>query len=148
MEEDIKIVEELVRNNYLEDLGYLRDNNHYIRFNQALENLIKGYREKEESEKYLYDAYQDAGKKMFEYAEKCDELEKEIESWKKYSNEQEENITEKNNKICDLEFEIENKDKVIDLMARAIDNYDAQLEINTFKNKEHVKEYFKKKVEE
>ena len=48
MEEDIKIVEELVRNNYLEDLGYLRDNNHYIRFNQALENLIKGYRELEE----------------------------------------------------------------------------------------------------
>ena len=46
-----------------------------------------------------------------------------------------------------LEFEIENKDKVIDLMARAIDNYDAQLVINTFKNKEHVKEYFKKKVE-
>ena len=77
-----------------------------------------------------------------------DRTEKEIESWKKYSNEQEENITEKNNKICDLEFEIENKDKVIDLMARAIDNYDAQLVINTFKNKEHVKEYFKKKVEE
>ena len=44
MEEDIKIVEELVRNNYLEDLGYLRDDNHYIRFNQALENLIKGYK--------------------------------------------------------------------------------------------------------
>ena len=43
MEEDIEIVEELVRNNYLEDLGYLRDNNHYIRFNQALENLIKRY---------------------------------------------------------------------------------------------------------
>ena len=55
MEEDIKIVEELVRNNYLEDLGYLRDNNHYIRFNQALENLIKGYRELEEQiDKHVY----------------------------------------------------------------------------------------------
>lgn len=53
MEEDIKIIEELVRNNYLEDLGYLRENNHYIRFNQALENLIKGYRELEEDNKEL-----------------------------------------------------------------------------------------------
>lgn len=33
---------------YLEELGYLRENNHFIRFNQALENLIKGYRELEE----------------------------------------------------------------------------------------------------
>ena len=33
--------------------------------------------------------------------------------------------------------------KQIDLMARAIDNYDSQLEINTFKDKEHVKQYFK-----
>lgn len=40
---------------------------------QAIENLIKGYREKEESEKYLYDAYQDAGKKMFEYAEQLED---------------------------------------------------------------------------
>lgn len=53
MEEDIKIVEELVEHNYLEDLGYLRDNNHYIRFNQALENLIKGYRELEKENKLL-----------------------------------------------------------------------------------------------
>lgn len=35
--------------------------------------------------------------------------EKELESWKKYCDEQEENITEKNNKICDLEFKIENQ---------------------------------------
>jgi len=46
-----------------------------------LEGLIKYHerkayedriRELEESEKYLYDAYQDAGKKMFEYAEKLE----------------------------------------------------------------------------
>lgn len=36
------------------------------------------YAEKEESEQYLYDAYQDAGKKMFEYAEKCEKLERQI----------------------------------------------------------------------
>lgn len=38
--------------------------------------------------------------------------------------------------------------KIIDLMARAIDNYDSQLEINTFKNKEHIIDFFTNKVEE
>lgn len=37
-------------------------------------------------------------------------------------------------------------DKQIDLMARAIDNYDSQLVINTFKDKEHVKQYFKRRA--
>ena len=37
--------------------------------------------------------------------------------------------------------------KQIDLMARAIDNYDSQLEINTFRDKEHVKQYFKEIAE-
>ena len=44
--------------------------------------------------------------------------------------------------------ELKRKDKIIDLMARAIDNYDSQLVINIFKDKEHVKEYFERKVEE
>lgn len=35
----------------------------------------------------------------------------------------------------------------INLMARAIDSYDSQLEINTFKDKEHVKQYFKEIAE-
>lgn len=43
MEEDIKILESECY--YLEELGYLRENNHFIRFNQALGNLLKGYRE-------------------------------------------------------------------------------------------------------
>ena len=46
MEEDIMILESECY--YLEELGYLRENNHFIRFNQALKNLIKGYRELEE----------------------------------------------------------------------------------------------------
>lgn len=52
--------------------------------------------------------------------------EKELENWKKYCDEQEENITEKSNKICDLEFEIENqqlelekKDKIIYEIAKS-----------------------------
>lgn len=49
---------------------------------------------------------------------KCNELEnenkelkKEIKSWKKYSDEQEENIIEKNNIICNLEFQREKLQK-------------------------------------
>lgn len=46
IEEDIMILE--TECYYLEELGYLRENNHFIRFNQALKNLIKGYKELEE----------------------------------------------------------------------------------------------------
>lgn len=46
IEEDIKILE--VENYYLEELGYLRENNHFIKFNQALKNLIKAYKKLEE----------------------------------------------------------------------------------------------------
>ena len=51
MKEDIEILESECY--YLEELGYLRENNHFIRFNQALENLIKGYRELEEQNEDL-----------------------------------------------------------------------------------------------
>lgn len=49
-------------------------------------------------------------------------------------------------RIKELEEELEKANKQIDLMARAIDNYDSQLEINTFKDKEHVKQYFADKA--
>ena len=74
MEEDIKILEEIVdiyydcAGNKEQDYDMRVDMGFMKKEAQAIENLIKGYREKEESEKYLYDAYQDAGKKMFEYA--------------------------------------------------------------------------------
>ena len=48
IEEDIKILE--VENYYLEELGYLRENNHFIKFNQALKHLIKAYKELEEKQ--------------------------------------------------------------------------------------------------
>lgn len=41
-------------------------------------------------------------------------LQKDIESWKKYCNEQENDITLKNNKICDLEFKIKKQSKEIE----------------------------------
>lgn len=49
--EDIKILESECY--YLEELGYLRENNHFIRFNQALKNLIKAYKELEEENQQL-----------------------------------------------------------------------------------------------
>ena len=49
--------------------------------------------------------------------------------------------------ILQLQSLLNKKDKQIDLMARAIDNYDSQLEINTFKDKEHIKQYFADLVE-
>lgn len=41
-------------------------------------------------------------------------LQKDIESWKKYCDEQENDITLKNNKICDLEFQVEKQSKEIE----------------------------------
>lgn len=67
MEEEIKRISE-------EKLDYYRNNI----FECPVDILRILYAEKEESEKYLYDAYKDAGKKMFEYAEKCEKLERQI----------------------------------------------------------------------
>lgn len=52
--------------------------------------------------------------------------------------------TEERDKKADI---VTKQDKIIDLMTKAIDNYDSQLEINTFRDKEHVKQYFKEIVE-
>lgn len=57
-------------------------------------------------------------------------------------------IKEQSAELLQKNAEIEKKDKQIDLMSRAIDNYDSQLEINTFKDKEDIKQYFERKVEE
>ena len=91
--------------------------------------------------------------------------EKGLERWKKYCDEQEENIIEKNNKICDLEFKIENqqaelekKDKIIDEMAEFIWTYDCcdHFPDNRIKCKMKgkncinncIKQYFQKKARE
>ena len=77
MEEDIEYLKKLTKPPLREewDFAYKLDK----KTAQAIENIIKGYREKEESEKYLYDAYQDVGKKMFEYAEENEELKEQVE---------------------------------------------------------------------
>lgn len=51
------------------------------------------------------------------------------------------------NMLQEQQEENKKKDKIIDLMARAIDNYDCQLVINTFKDTEDIKQYFERKAE-
>ena len=51
------------------------------------------------------------------------------------------------NLIQEQQEENKKKDKIIDLMARAIDNYDSQLVINTFKDTEDIKQYFEREAE-
>lgn len=78
MEEDIKILEERIKKSrqLFEEVG-----SHIFLSEEtitAIEKLINRVKELEESEQYLYDAYQDAGKKMFEYSEKLEKLENRI----------------------------------------------------------------------
>ena len=81
MEEDIEILENL-KMDTLEackcSLSGSSDIEVWKKEAQAISNLITRVKELEESEQYLYDAYQDAGKKMFEYSEKLEKLETKI----------------------------------------------------------------------
>ena len=92
---------------------------------------------------------------------KCNELEnvnkelkEEIKSWKKYSDEQEENFIEKNNIICNLEFqiekqqkEIEEKDKIINAMAEYISKKEILVDKHCYAlTAEAIKQYFKKQA--
>lgn len=101
MEEEVKKISE-------EKLEYYRNN-----IEECPVDLLRVlYIEKEESEKYLYDAYQDAGKKMFEYAE-------ELEDAKEYADE-----VWRDNQY--LKEELEEKDMIIDNMADFIDEVDTK----------------------
>ena len=50
--------------------------------------------------------------------------------------------------IQEQQEENKKKDKIIEEMARAIDNYDSQLVINNFKDKENIKQYFERRVKD
>ena len=54
-------------------------------------------------------------------------------------------LYEANNRINDLLDIVKQKDKIIDLMASSINNYDSQLEICYFKDKEDVKRLFEER---
>ncbi len=132
MEEDIKLLEELIEHNYLEDIFYLRENNHHTKFNKAIENLINKYKELRQ--------------KMLEnrnlYSEQIAKAEKEIHRLK--------------DKIDDLEFENKEQEKVIELMAECLAEGDCDLmcsECGCYKCEaeidvvmECIKKHFKKKA--
>jgi hypothetical protein len=52
-------------------------------------------------------------------------------------------LYEANNRITDLLLILGDRDRMIDLMAQAIDNYDSQLEINSYRDKDEIIEAFK-----
>ena len=87
-----------------------------------------------------------------------EKLQKENESWKSYSEELEEEQIEKNNKNCELEFEVEKlqkenetKEKIIDDMAYWLYKDDTSFgygklkEVNT---KERIVKFFENKTEQ
>lgn len=66
-----------------------------------------------------------------------------IENILKRNKELEADNYECNNIINDYIDTVKKKDKIINLMTTMIDNYDSQLEINIFKDKEHIKRFVK-----
>lgn len=52
-------------------------------------------------------------------------------------------LYESNKRIADLLLILGDRDRMIDLMAQAIDNYDSQLEINSYRDKDEIIEAFK-----
>ena len=52
-------------------------------------------------------------------------------------------LYEANHRITDLLLILGDRDRMIDLMAQAIDNYDSQLEINSYRDKDEIIEAFK-----
>ena len=67
---------------------------------------------------------------------------KENESWKKYCDEQENDITLKNNKICDLEFKIEKQSKEIEELKEKNEflNWYFENQKENFIHKDKIKE--------
>lgn len=57
--------------------------------------------------------------------------------------ETEADLYEANKRIADLLLILGDRDRIIDLMAQAIDNYDSQLEINSYRDKNEIIEAFK-----
>lgn len=118
IEEDIKILEEFKTNGYnvlLMKYGDRIKTN--FKLAKAIEHILKELKRFEnmyEAEHQIHMVRNEQLARKQQLVIKCNELEneneelkKEIKSWKKYSAEQEENIVEKNNIICNLEFQIE-----------------------------------------
>ena len=110
-----------------ESIYILKDYKKVLKEVKRLENMYEAEHQIHLVRNEQLDRKQKAIIKCNELENENKELKKEIKSWKKYSDEQEENIIEKNNIICNLEFqrekqqkEIKEKDKIINAMAEYI----------------------------
>lgn len=137
-----------------ESIDILKDYKKVLKEVKRLENMY-------EAEKRIHMVRNEQLARKQQLVIKCNELENEnkelkneIKSWKKYSDEQEENIIEKNNIICNLEFqrekqqkEIEEKDKIINVMAEYISKKEILVDKHCYAlTAEAVKQWFEKQI--
>lgn len=120
IEEDIKILEEFKTNGYNILLMKYGDR---IKTNFKLAKMVRNEQLARKQQLVI---------KCNELENENKELKNEIKSWKKYSDEQEENIIEKNNIICNLEFqnaELKNEHScLINRIENKIDKLDYEME--------------------
>lgn len=92
MEEEIKVLEEFVKENrnwHCIECGYNCEKN--MKTEQAIENLINKYKELEKERDSIYADYQDLGKQHLELLNKYEELEKIVEAMAYEISEEDEN---------------------------------------------------------
>ena len=168
IEEDIKILEELrIANENRIKNAKIKDNPFaaiWEKQNRAIEHILKElkrFKNMYEAEKRIHIVRNEQLARKQQLVIKYNELEnenkelkEEIKSWKKYSDEQEENIILKNNIICNLEFqrekqqkEIEEKDKIINVMAEYISKKEILVDKHCYAlTAEAVKQWFEKQI--
>jgi hypothetical protein len=71
IEESIRFVKELLENDYLEDVGYLREDEDYKFFNKAIETLLTAYEKEKEKNKELSNSYDKLAKECNEENRRC-----------------------------------------------------------------------------
>lgn len=169
IEEDIKIAERFIKS-IKTDKEYKKEgwhgyfNEEIVELARILEHILKELKKFEnmyEAEKRIHIVRNEQLDRKQKAIIKCNELEnvnkelkEEIKSWKKYSDEQEENFIEKNNIICNLEFqiekqqkEIEEKDKIINVMAEYISKKEILVDKHCYAlTAEAVKQWFEKQI--
>ena len=115
-----------------ESIYILKDYKKVLKEVKRLENMYEAEHRIHLLRNEQLDRKQKAIIKCNELENENEELKKEIKSWKKYSDEQEENIIEKNNIICNLEFqnaELKNEHScLINRIENKIDKLDYEME--------------------
>lgn len=165
IEEDIARIAKLITTKFNND--YSIDNKdkeaieHILSDYKRVLKEVKRYKNMYEAEHQIHLVRNEQLDRKQKAIIKCNELEnvnkelkEEIKSWKKYSDEQEENIIEKNNIICNLEFqrekqqkEIEEKDKIINVMAEYISKKEILVDKHCYAlTAEAVKQWFEKQI--